>query len=285
VGAREIIELLKNVDRRLIYALMFLAVGIPLLFPVGWPILPGADARNIYDTIESLPAGSIVMMSFDYDPGSRAEVHPMAKALLHHLFKKKHKLIAPALWPQGASLAATLTDEMVKPYGLKYGEDYVLLGYFAGPTNGLTQVTAIMGNLAAAYPTDTRGTRLSDLALTRRVTAAKDIALVFTLSAGDPGIPAWVQIANGRFGARLGGGATAVQTPQFLPYVQAGQMIGLLGGLRGAAEYEALVDMKGLATSGMDAQAFAHLLILVFILIANATYLYERWESRRAVIS
>jgi hypothetical protein len=144
---------------------------------------------------------------------------------------------------------------------------------------GLPQVTAIMGNLQQAYPTDVRGTKLAALPLTRRVTAAKDIALVFTLSAGDPGIPAWVQIANGRYGTKLAGGATAVQTPQFLPYVQAGQMVGILGGLKGAAEYEALVGEKGLATAGMDAQSLAHLVIILFILLGNITYLLERWVT------
>ena len=127
-----------------------------------------------------------------------------------------------------------------------------------------------------AYPTDVKGVKLAALPLTKRITAAKDIALVFTLSAGDPGIPAWVQIANGRYGSKLAGGATAVQTPQFLPYVQAGQMIGILGGLKGAAEYEYLVKFKGLATSGMDAQSLSHLVIMLFIVIANLTYLFER---------
>lgn len=276
---RGLIDFLKSIDRRTIYILMFAAVTLPLLIPAGLPIDISPDVRAIHEAIESLPKGSIVMLSFDYDPGSRAEVHPMAEAILHHCFKRGLKVVAPALWPQGPSMAGPLIDRMVAKYKLTYGDDIVALGYFAGPTIGLPQVTAIMGDLQKAYPVDAKGNKLSSLKLARRITAAKDIAMVFTLSAGDPGIPAWVQIANGRYGTKVAGGATAVQTPQFLPYVQAGQMIGILGGLKGAAEYESVVEEKGLATSGMDAQSLAHLVIILFIVIANVTYLFERWAG------
>ena len=272
----EIIRILKSLDRRVIYGLVFASVLLPLLVPVGLPIDISPAVRAVYEAVDALPPGSIVLVSFDYDPGSRAEVHPMAEALLRHAFAKKLKVIAPALWPQGPSMATGLFDKMQREFNLVPGTDFVQLGYFSGPTVGLPQVTAIMGNLQEAYPTDVKGTKLSALPLTASIHAAKDIALVFTLSAGDPGIPAWVQIANGRYGSKLAGGATAVQTPQFLPYVQAGQMIGILGGLKGAAEYERLVNFKGLATSGMDAQSLSHLVIMLFIVIANVTYLFER---------
>ena len=275
----DLIRTLKSLDRRLIYGLVFASVILPLLIPIGMPIDISPSARAIYEAIEALPKGSIVMVSFDYDPGSRAEVHPMAEAVLIHCFKRKLRVVAPALWPQGPSMATGLLDKLAKDFKLVYGVDYVQLGYFSGPTVGLPQVTAIMGSLRDAYPADVKGVKLSAYPLTAEITSAQKIAMVFTLSAGDPGIPAWVQIANGRYGSKVAGGATAVQTPQFLPYVQAGQMIGILGGLKGAAEYERLVEFKGLATSGMDAQSLSHLVIMLFIVIANVTYLFERWAG------
>jgi hypothetical protein len=272
-----LVDLLRRLDRRIIYGLLFLSVIVPMLKPLNLPIDISVDVRNVYDTIDRLPEGSVVLISFDYEPASRAEVHPMAEAVLHHCFRKKLKVVAPALWPQGPSLATGLLDKLAKLYNLKYGEDYVQLGYFSGPNSGLPQVSAIMSNLTAAYPVDTKGNATANLPLTRRITSPREFALVFTLSAGDPGIPGWVQIANGRYGAVVAGGATAVQTPQYIPYVQAGQMVGILGGLKGAAEYEFKVGVRGLASAGMDAQSFAHVLILSFILIANITYFHDRW--------
>jgi len=66
------------------------------------------------------------------------------------------------------------------------------------------------------------------------------------------------------------GGVTAVSTPGFLPYVNnLNQLYGLLGGLKGAAEYESLIGVKGTATSGMDAQSIAHVLVILFIIMGN----------------
>jgi hypothetical protein len=278
-----LIDFLRRLDRRIIYGLLFLSVIVPMLRPLNLPIDISVDVRNVYDTLDRLPEGAVVLLSFDYEPASRAEVHPMAEAFLHHCFRKKLRVVALALWPQGPSLANGLLDKLAKQYNLKYGEDYVQLGFFSGPNSGLPQVSAIMSNLTVAYPVDTKGNATTRLQLTRRLKSPRDIALVFTLSAGDPGIPGWVQIANGRYGSVVAGGATAVQTPQYIPYVQAGQMVGILGGLKGAAEYEFKVGVRGLASAGMDAQSFAHLLILSFILVANFTYFYERWFGRGGV--
>ena len=49
----------------------------------------------------------------------------------------------------------------------------------------------------------------------------------------------------------------------------------------GAAEYEALLGQKGSATSGMDAQSIAHLVIVLFIILGNAAFFIERQRSRK----
>jgi hypothetical protein len=49
-----------------------------------------------------------------------------------------------------------------------------------------------------------------------------------------------------------------------------------MGGLRGAAEYEALLGRRGVATAGMDAQSATHALIIVLILVGNVGYLASR---------
>ncbi len=80
--------------------------------------------------------------------------------------------------------------------------------------------------------------------------------MIISLSAGDPGIPAWVMMAGDRFNIPIGGGCTAVSAPQFYPYLGTGQMVGLLGGLKGAADYETMVRLEednaapGTATPG-----------------------------------
>ena len=87
-----------------------------------------------------------------------------------------------------------------------------------------------------------------------------------------------VQQVQSRFHVILVAGCTAVSAPEYYPYYQSGQLVGLLGGLAGAAEYEKLVDVTGTATRGMDAQSLGHLAIILFIIIGNVLY----FRSRRA---
>jgi hypothetical protein len=75
----------------------------------------------------------------------------------------------------------------------------------------------------------------------------------------------------------VSGGVTAVSAPSIMPYVnEQKQLTGLLGGMKAAAEYEALIKIPGSATQGMDAQSLAHLIIIILILIGNINYFYNR---------
>jgi hypothetical protein len=60
------------------------------------------------------------------------------------------------------------------------------------------------------------------------------------------------------------------------PFLSTGQLVGLLGGLSGAAEYEKLIDTPGDATIGMDAQSIVHILIIVLIVLGNIAYFATR---------
>ena len=66
------------------------------------------------------------------------------------------------------------------------------------------------------------------------------------------------------------------------PYLNAGQLEGLLGGLSGAAEYEKLIGVPGTATIGMDAQSIAHILIILLIALGNIAYFATRGDGQTA---
>jgi hypothetical protein len=109
-----------------------------------------------------------------------------------------------------------------------------------------------------------------------------NISLVVTFSTGDPGWRFWLLYAQARYGVRLGVGVTAVSAADVYPYVETGQVIGLLSGMKGASEYETLVQKKGYsqgllrASQGMDAQSLGHLFIMIFIIIGNIGYFAMR---------
>jgi hypothetical protein len=267
------VKWLANMDRRIIFLFIAASVVFPLLIPLGMPVKVTPQAKAIYDVVEGLPSGSNVLVAFDYDPAAAPEVHPMALAFLRHCFDKKHKVIIMALWPQGAQLAVSAMEEMSREYDLIYGEDYVNLGYKAG---GAIVIKSMGSSIRDVFPEDMAGRPLAELPIMNGVKNLSDVAMVMDLSAGDPGIPAWVQVANGLFHKVVAGGCTAVSAPQFFPYIQTGQLTGLLGGMRGAAEYEKLVNFAGAASRRMDAQSVAHLVIIIFIIFANVAHFILR---------
>src|SRR5262245_15671400 len=79
---------ISRLDRRLIFVLMLLAVGLPMLLHMRLSVHPSPIVEKIYDKIESLPPGARVLMSFDYAPSTAPENQPMAEAALRHALAK-----------------------------------------------------------------------------------------------------------------------------------------------------------------------------------------------------
>ena len=126
------LEKLMNIDRRIVFILVALAVILPTLIPVSMPISVSEPTRQLYDYIEALPAESTIMLAFDYGPASLAELNPMAKALLKQCFAKDVKVIALTLYAVGTTMGSTLIQEVVAETGAVDGEDYVFLGFRPG---------------------------------------------------------------------------------------------------------------------------------------------------------
>ena len=75
------------------------------------------------------------------------------------------------------------------------------------------------------------------------------------------------------------GCSAGVIAPGLYPLLRSGQINGLIGGLRGAAEYESLVGKKGRAVAGMDAQSATHFAIIVLVAMCNLFYFSLRRQQ------
>ncbi|MFC1898154.1 hypothetical protein ACFLYJ_01135 [Candidatus Cloacimonadota bacterium] len=266
----------KQIDRRWIFLLIFVSVALPLIFVVGLPIETTENARLVHDLVQDTPSGSTVIISFDYDPGSKPELHPMAMAVVKNCFERDIKILVTALWPMGVQMAADIFAKLEAEFPNKeYGIDYVNMGYKAG---GMVTIQAMGKSFRQVFPSDMNGTPIDELPILNGVENYNNISFVCSFSAGDPGIKQWVQIVHDTYGKPVTGGVTGVSAPGILPYVnEQKQLNGLLAGLKGAAEYEFLITTPGTATAGMDAQSLAHLLIIVFIAIGNVNY----WRNKK----
>lgn len=278
-GRFDIIDVMKRLDRRIIFVFIAAAVVIPQLIPLNLPLSASPPSRALHQAVENLPRGSVVLVAFDYDPSTLQELDPMAVAFMKHCFSKGHKIIGMALWPMGASIARAHFSKIAREeFGLKYGVDYLNLGYKFG---GLIVIDALGKDFRDAFPKDIDGISVDEFPIMSNIRNLRDIDFVMDLSAGDPGIPFWVMIAQGRYSREVGGGCTAVSAPQFYPYLESGQLAGLLGGMKGAAEYEKLVAVTGTATRGMDSQSIAHAAIVFFVITGNVFFFIDRRRAKK----
>ena len=277
----------REVDRRIIFLFIFVAVAAPILFPITFSERPTEVVQAVFDKIENLPAGSTVLLSFDFDPAMAPEVQPMANAISAHCLEKGHKVIFMSLWATGQALLTQSLYETILPgFPEKAdGIDYVNIGYKAG-NEGVLNV--IVTNFRKMFPTDANSVPLDSIAVFDGIRSCRDLDLVISIGGGKPGPKEWVLFVGDPAGVPVGVGVAAVIAPQLYPYYPA-QVVGILGGVKGAAEYEYALattherfkdmEMPGLRTMGP--QTLAHMVIMAFIVIGNIIFFVRRRRERR----
>lgn len=268
-------ERMLKIDRRIIFLMIGLCTLLPLLYPVGLPIKISSEVRGVYDHIESLPEGSVFLLSIDFDPASKPELYPQAIALLRHAFKKNLRVITMTLWVSGTGMADQLVTQVAKEMGKENGADYTFLGWSPG---GQAVIINMGQDLYSAYPSDYRGKPTKELPILEGVRSLKDVGYMVSLGAGRPGVEEWYVFGKDKYKFEMGGGCTGVMAPGLYPLLRSGQINGLIGGLRGAAEYENLIGQKGKAVAGMDAQSATHLAIIVLVIMCNLFYFSLRQQ-------
>ena len=287
-------------DRRIIFLLIGLAVLIPLINPnlIDLPLGEDRNTRVVYDSISNLNTNDKVLISFAYGASTKPEVHPMAVGLLNHLFSKGVKVYIVSLWPESPIMAEQAISSVRNSdlFSIEDGIDYVMFDYKVG---GFVVIKGIADNFRDIYQQDKNGKSINDLPIMEGIYDVTDFDFVFDFSAGVPGNAEWVQYACDPKNVPLSSGCTSIMVTDAIPYVESGQLKGILAGMPGAAEYEQMVYdfmvneqinnnsfinpqgdiVKGKAYARMSAQSVAHLLMVVFIVIGNIAYYYSRKES------
>ena len=281
------------VDRRIIYLLVAIGALIPIIRPIGLPVVPTEPVRGLFDKIESLEAGDAVIVSFDYGPSSEPELNPMAEAILRHCFMRDIKVLIMAIFPLGGvNMAIREVEKISGEFELEYGVDYVNLGYKDGAQAAM-KVMAL--SILEVFPADVEGEGTSDMPIMKEVRNYDDVEVVISLATGIIG-EWWADLVNAQFGVPVAVGCTAVSAPKYYAFLRARQMIAVLGGLKGASEYEELLkrkydlarqtyadpeEKKISATTGMDVQSIIHVIIIAFIVFGNVMYFATRKEGGR----
>jgi hypothetical protein len=276
----------KEVDRRLIFVFIGIAVSVPLLFRISFSEKATPIVKAVFNKIEDLPEGSKILLSYDYGPSMSPEVEPMSNAFVRHALAKNHKVYFMCLWATGQSLIATAIDSIVKkefPDKVN-GVDYVNIGFKAGGTGVLN---VIITDFRKMYLTDVDGVDLDSVPIFKGVRSLKDMDLLVSIGGGYPGVKEWVLFAAEPGNIPTAGGCAAVSAPLLYPYYPR-QLVGLLGGIKGAAEYESelkrvysrFANMPTPGIAMMGPQTLAHLVVMAFIVIGNIAFFITKRRKR-----
>jgi hypothetical protein len=278
----EILKYFSKIDRRIVYLLLALAVIIPMIVSFNVRFYVDQSSQSLFDAVAKIPPnGQPLLLVFDYDPQIMPELDPMATAILRHCFARNIRVIGMTTGAQGAALGERAMSRVAGEYNKVNGKDYVYFGY-----RPVLVILYLGESTRKSFPTDHYGRPFDSLPMMKGIRNYDDIPLVVDL-AGSTIANTWVVYAGARYKVKLGLGVTAVTAPDFYQFLQTGQLVGQLSGMKGAAEYEQLIvdhgmtKSKGLASRAMNAISISHLLLIALIVLGNIGYFAARFGKKK----
>ena len=264
-------------SRHYIFIGLFLLIALTMSLNIGVDVDVSPYTKTMFAYIDSLPEGSTLIMSFDHEASSLPEIRPIALAMLRHTFRKNIKLIGVSLYPEGTLIGYRLMKNVASEYDKTYGEDFVYLGF---RPQYIAAILAMGESIENTYPQDYLGNTYQSLPMMKSIKNYDDINAVVSIADGSL-TTHWIEY-GGQFDLKVLGAVTAAMVTTYDPYLASNQMTAMIGGLRGAAEYEKMLGMKGGGARGMLAQSTAHLYIIFLVLLGNILYFIQRKKNQRS---
>lgn len=263
-----------EISPKIIYGILVLVLVIPLLKPMGLPIPIMQGSKILYDAINQLQPGQTALISLDWAVEQSIELLPQARIVLQHLFQRPGiKIVMVSFFEQGPVFAQQILSA-IDLGDKQYGKDYVNLGFIPGGEAALAGFARDPANFVKA---DFNGTPTANIEVLKGITSVKSFNLVVCTDSGIPGAAQWVAQVQVPYGVKMACLGTLGTLTMAAPYVQSKQIFALMGGVRGAAEYETIIRKPGVSAASMDAQSIGHVYVLLLIVLGNmAGYLKKR---------
>ena len=273
---------LQNVDRRILYVLTALVISVPLLMkPARHPHVIFAEVRNAYKTIDSVPDDKIVLVSTIWGAGTAAENGPQTEALMRHMFTKGIKFVVLSWDPTGTELSYQIGAKLEKELGKEYGVDWAHLGYRVPQL--LQVISGLSEDFQKQLKQDRFNTPLDRMPVTRNVKNYKQIGTLVEITPSGT-LEVWIAYLTMPKKIPLVFCPTAVMAAEAYPYIDSGQVRGMLNGVIGAAQYETLIGQENertYAAAAAWALSAAHIFIILLVVLGNLGYLAAKRMAER----
>ena len=224
------------------------------------------------------PARARVLVAFDPDIGTYAEIRPATRAALAQLVRGGASMAFASYTPEGRALSLAEMDRLRRG-GLEEGR-LLDLRFHAGAEAGL------VASVDDIVPADATGALAEALRADGGGIGAFDLVLV--VGGTDLGPRSWVeQVATRLPDLPLTALVPTVLQPQTIPYRVTGQLDALVAGVREASAYDRAVRDDPAAVVGREAAAVTDLppsslpllagIVVTLLLLADAVA--SRWRG------
>lgn len=245
-------------------AALLLALAVALVPTTDLLRLAGspAAADGMTEVIDELPPDALVLVGFDPDLGTYAEIRATVRVLLDDLLERDARLALVSLTPEGRALAiaerARLLAAGVAPERL---ED---IGFVPGAEAALVSLAGAIGEGG-----------LGGL-------PAEPVALGLVVGGNDIGPRSWVEQFEPRVdGLALVAVAPSVLLPELRPYLETGQLRALLATPRDGAAYRESAETAAREAAGGPAPLAVLVGMLVAIGVLGAAVVSSLGEALR----
>ena len=275
----------QRILRWVIAVLLLLVVGGSVFsgtqlnpMPVGAPIETSAAMRFIQ---ESLPANGSVLMVFDYEAALAGEMEAAAAPFVDHMLLLKHpRLSLISSTPTGTGLAERFMRDTQDSHNYQEGQQLANLGYLPG---GAAGILAFAENPVTTKPKTITGENAWNTPALQGVRQLSDFSAIILLTNDGESARIWIeQTQAARKDTQFLVISSAQSGPMILPYVQTGQVDGMVTGLDGSAPIENVNDGRpGMVRRYWDAYGLGLLTALSMISIGSLWSLVAGWQARR----
>ncbi len=241
----------------------FTATGLPRLY--------APENVAFFTRIQSLSRNTSptapILLAVDFEPALAGEIRTAAAPVMQDLLSNNIPLVILSTNPTGAVLAEDLLAEMDG-----YNPDAVMnIGYLPG---GSSALAALASQPRLAAPTDHEGGFAWDRPFLQNVTKLSDFSAVLLLTDNTENSRVFVeQVATALGETPLLVIASNQAAPMIQPYIQSGQVTGMLAGLPGFAAYQQLSGGASLRSGYWNAYQAGLMLIVVMILLSSLFFI------------
>lgn len=261
-----------NIDRRILYLLLWLTMSAVMLFVRGqMPDVITSPVKDLYQTIENLPPDKMVILSSNWGPGTIGENRPQLEAILEHLIRRRLKFAVVSFFePQLSIMSYRYTSQITEKHGYEYGKDWVHFGFVPSIELGIKGMNE---SFVEAIKRDYKNTPIDQIEMMKNFRSMVDVSLVVDITPSGT-VGAWISFV--RKGTLVGYCPTSVMAAEGYTYLKSKQLVGMLTGAKGAYEYELLLKTSGYASRLINTITASHLLIVAAILFGNFCLLMAR---------